>query len=112
MESRKRNLANKLDNKMVFGGFHDKRNRANKVDCIGKIPASVKAIAQDMTTIGDVRVEKEFDTDGTYRIDVTPRPVMVDLDLFYSAMKKNSIAGFFIDSNPTKNFFFNVTINE
>lgn len=108
MESRKRNLANKLDNKMVFGGFHKKRARENEVKCIGKIPFAVKAIADDIKVVGDVRVEKEFDTDGTYRIDVTPRPAMIDLDLLYIAMKKHGIEGFFID-NANKNFFINVT---
>lgn len=112
MESRKRNLANKLDNNMVFGGFKEKRNRANKVDCIGKIPAPIKEIAKDFTVVGDVRVEKEFDTDGTYVINISPNPVRIDIDLLYIAMKKHSIEGFFIDGNPVKNFFFNVTINE
>jgi len=96
-----------MSDNLVFGSFRRERARANEMDCIGKIPSTVKVIAKDFTVVGDVRVEKEFDTDGTYRVDVKPRPVMVDLNLFYIAMKKHDVSGFFIDPS-NKSFYFHV----
>lgn len=85
--SRKHNLANKLDANMVFGKFHKERNRESKIDFIGKVPTPVKEISSDFKAMGDVRVEKVFDSD-LYRVDITPRPVMMDIDLLYIVMKK------------------------
>jgi hypothetical protein len=108
--SRKRNLANKLDARMVFGDFHKERNRESKIDFIGKIPTLVKEISSDFKVVGDVRVEKVFDSD-LYRVDITPRPVMIDIDLFYIVMKKHSIEGFFVDSGNSS-IFIHITYNQ
>ncbi len=98
----------KMPDHLVFGSFRRARARANEVKCIGEIPAPIKRIAKDFTSVGDVRVEKEFDTDGTYTVHISPRPVLIDIDLLHIAMKKNSIKGFHVDGNPVKSFFFSI----
>jgi hypothetical protein len=92
----------------MFDQFRKNRDpRNNKVECRGKVPASVKKIASDFKVIGSVLIEKEFDLDGTYNVSVKPNPAKVDTDLFYIAMKKHSIDGFFIDLND-RTFTFHI----
>lgn len=93
----------KPSEEFVFGGFQKKRDRKNKVEFKGKIPAYIKKIASDFKAVGDVRVEKEYDSD-LYRVTTKTRPVKLDIDTLYVVMKKNSIEGFFI--NPTDNGFY------
>jgi len=101
--------ASSMSHKM-FDQFRKNRDpRNNKVECRGKVPASVKKIASDFKVIGSVLIEKEFDSDGVYNVSVKSNPAKIDTDLFYIAMKKHSVEGFFIDVN-TATFRFYIHI--
>jgi len=87
----------------AFDSFQKKRDMPNKMKCKGKIPAKVKEVAHDFKVIGNVLVEHEYDSE-TYSVEVKPNPRMVDTDLLFIALKKNSIRGIFI-SNTTIRFY-------